>query len=67
MKKFLAVLTLAVAGLVAWTADSGYKVGDLATDFKLKNVDGKTVSLANYKSAKGYIVVFTCKIGRAHV
>jgi glutathione peroxidase-family protein len=29
-------------------------------DFKLKNVDGKMVSLADYKSAKGFIVVFTC-------
>jgi peroxiredoxin len=62
MKKFLAVLVLAVAGMVAWkSADTtGYKVGDVAADFKLKNVDGKMVSLANYKSAKGFIVVFTC-------
>ncbi|EHQ29380.1 thioredoxin family protein [Mucilaginibacter paludis] len=61
MKKFLAVLVLAVTGLVAWTGDvTGYKVGDVAADFKLKNVDGKMVSLANYKQAKGYIVVFTC-------
>ncbi len=61
MKKFLTVLMLAVTGLVAFTADTpGYKVGDIATDFKLKNVDGKIISLANYKSAKGFIVVFTC-------
>lgn len=38
----------------------GYKVGDVATDFKLKNVDGKMVSLKDYKDAKGYIVIFTC-------
>jgi peroxiredoxin len=38
----------------------GYKVGDKATDFKLKNVDNKMVSLADYKDAKGIIVVFTC-------
>lgn len=38
----------------------GYTVGDEATDFKLKNVDDKAVSLADYKSAKGFIVVFTC-------
>jgi peroxiredoxin len=38
----------------------GYKIGDTATDFKLKNVDNKIVSLSDYKSAKGYIVVFTC-------
>lgn len=38
----------------------GYKVGDKAIDFKLKNVDGKKYSLAGIKDAKGYIVVFTC-------
>jgi peroxiredoxin len=38
----------------------GYKVGDQATDFKLKNVDGKTISLADFPNAKGFIVVFTC-------
>lgn len=39
---------------------TGYAVGDTAADFKLKNVDGKMVSLADYKQAKGYIVIFTC-------
>ena len=39
---------------------TGYKPGDTATDFKLKNVDNKLFSLANIKGAKGYIVVFTC-------
>ena len=38
----------------------GYHVGDIATDFKLENIDGNTVSLADYKKAKGFIVVFTC-------
>ncbi len=60
MKKLIALLMIAVAGVAFKPADSGYKVGDAATDFKLKNVNGKTVSLADYKAAKGYIVVFTC-------
>ncbi|HBV17294.1 thioredoxin family protein [Chryseobacterium carnipullorum] len=38
----------------------GYEVGDAAADFKLKNIDGKMVSLSDFKSAKGFIVVFTC-------
>lgn len=38
----------------------GYKIGDVATDFKLKNVDNKMVSLSDYKAAKGFIVIFTC-------
>lgn len=46
-------------GIIA-KAQSGYQVGDIASDFNLKNVDGKNVSLASYKDAKGYIVVFTC-------
>jgi len=40
--------------------NKGYKVGDVAADFKLKNVDQKTVSLSDYAAAKGFIVVFTC-------
>lgn len=39
---------------------TGYKVGDIASDFNLKNIDGKQVSLKNYTNAKGYIVIFTC-------
>src|SRR5271154_4283255 len=39
---------------------NGYEVGDNATDFRLKNVDGKMVSLADYRSAKGFIVIFDC-------
>ncbi len=46
--------------ITALSAQNGYQVGDLAADFNLKNVDGKNVSLSNYKNAKGYIVVFTC-------
>jgi peroxiredoxin len=62
MKKIILITTL-VAGIFATTTSmipSGYSVGDNAADFKLKNVDGKMVSLADYKSAKGFIVVFTC-------
>jgi peroxiredoxin len=60
--KFLALL-LIVGALAAFTispAAGGYKVGDTATDFSLKNVDGKKVSLKDMKNAEGYIVVFTC-------
>ncbi len=41
-------------------AVDGYKVGDKVEDFKLKNIDGKMVSMADYTNAKGYIVIFTC-------
>lgn len=41
-------------------APPAYKVGDSVKDFKLKNVDGKYVSLADNKDVKGYIIIFTC-------
>lgn len=52
---------LVIAVISAFTVPAkGYHVGDIATDFSLKNVDGKTVSLKDYTDAKGFIVVFTC-------
>ena len=60
--KFLGAFAI-IGLLFAFTAAktvSGYQVGDIATDFSLKNVDGKKVSLKDFKDAKGYIVVFTC-------
>lgn len=64
----LGILVLLAIGISAFTVLSkskktyaeGYKVGDTATDFKLKNIDGNFVSLSDYKDAKGFIVVFTC-------
>ena len=46
--------------LLLVTHNHGYKVGDLATDFSLPNIDGKMVSLSDYDDAKGFIVIFTC-------
>lgn len=57
--KIFAAFVLVVS-LAFTLKTTGYKVGDIATDFKLKNVDGKMVSLKDYTTAKGYIVIFTC-------
>ncbi|MEO9513182.1 MAG: thioredoxin family protein [Flavobacteriaceae bacterium] len=38
----------------------GYKIGEVATDFNLKSVDGSMISLQGVANAKGYIVTFTC-------
>jgi peroxiredoxin len=38
----------------------GYKVGDKAMNFKLKNIDDKMVELKDYKNEKGVVVIFTC-------
>jgi peroxiredoxin len=62
----------AVAFLLLWAGApivNGYEVGDTASDFKLKNVDGIMVSLADFKDAKGFIVIFdcnTCPVSKAY-
>lgn len=67
MKKKSLIFSLALAAFALLAAfipkeeqETGYKVGDKAIDFKLKNIDSKQISLADYKDAKGFIVVFTC-------
>ncbi len=57
--KALFVLTLTLL-LSSVSMAQGYKIGDKATDFNLKNIDGKTVKLSDYSQAKGFIVIFTC-------
>lgn len=60
--RFLVVLVLGFS-LFAFTNDAedkGYKIGDLATDFSLENIDGNKVSLSDFTDAKGFIVIFTC-------
>lgn len=59
MKNILFALFLIITSVLN-TAAQGYKVGDVASDFKLKNVDGKMVSLSDYPDTKGFIVIFTC-------
>ncbi|WP_435579548.1 thioredoxin family protein [Gilvibacter sp.] len=66
MKKLKNIAVVAVYALVAtiglssFTNSEGYGIGDQVKDVKLKNVDGKMVSMADYKDAKGFIVIFTC-------
>jgi peroxiredoxin len=38
----------------------GYQVGSVVKDFNLPSVDGKNVSLSDFKNSKGFIIVFTC-------
>lgn len=64
MKKFrilaIALTIVAISAFTVMPAAKGYKVGDTATDFKLKSTAGKMVSLKDFKDAKGFIVIFTC-------
>ncbi|ESU28318.1 thiol-disulfide isomerase or thioredoxin [Flavobacterium limnosediminis JC2902] len=54
------VLVCIMSAFTLIKTDSGYQIGDIATDFSLKNVNTKKVSLADFKTAKGFIVIFTC-------
>ncbi|MEL4308136.1 thioredoxin family protein [Joostella sp. CR20] len=56
----VAVVVLSSAFTIPSLFSEGYKIGDKASDFKLKNIDGKSVSLADYSDAKGFLIVFTC-------
>lgn len=68
MKTFKVLVLFAVVVLISAFAvntiktnvGSGYAIGDIADDFELKNVDGNMVSMADYNTAKGFIVIFTC-------
>jgi peroxiredoxin len=64
MKTFKILMLLSIVFLAASfnlvNNKEGYKIGDIATDFKLKNVNDKMISLSDFKKAKGFIIIFTC-------
>jgi peroxiredoxin len=63
MKGIKVVIAVMVSGMMLGAAlphNAGYKVGDDAMDFELKNVNGKMVSMSDFPSAKGFIVIFDC-------
>lgn len=60
MKKymFISLAALMMTGLL--NGQSQYKAGDIVSDFKLKNVKGEMISLADIDDADGFIVAFWC-------
>lgn len=67
MKKLFAISTLSLAIFLLLNAQksafntNAYKIGDKVTDFTLKNIDGKMMSLKDLPATtKGVILVFTC-------
>jgi peroxiredoxin len=60
MKRIPGLMMCVILLMAAHPVKKGYEVGDTASDFKLKNVDGRMVSMSDYKDAKGYIVIFDC-------
>lgn len=58
MKQYFFFLLLAV--FFSAKSINGYQPGDTVANFKLKNVDGKEISLSDFKDSKGIIVIFDC-------
>lgn len=58
--KGLVSIVLVFMLIAAHPVKNGYNIGDIASDFKLKNVDGRMVSLADYKDVRGFIIIFDC-------
>ena len=65
----LTVLLLVASSVIQAQTIKGYSLGDAVADFRLKNVDSRQVTLADYRSQKGLIVVFMsnhCPFSKAY-
>jgi peroxiredoxin len=60
MKKLILCAAMVMALMAGTPVKNGYDIGDVAADFKLKNVDGNMLSMSDLKEAKGFIVIFDC-------
>lgn len=56
----LGAVLIFASSFVKFNPEEGLKVGNVAPDFTLTNIDGRKVSLKDYNSEKGVILVFTC-------
>lgn len=67
MKAIVSILCAAVL-CFSFVEPAGYGVGDTVSDFKLKNIDGKLVSLSSFQT-KGVTIIFdcnTCPVSKAY-
>jgi peroxiredoxin len=61
MNKIIFLFTLLLTFNITFAQQSGgYQIGDYISDFSLKNVDGRMVSLSTFPDTKGFIIIFTC-------
>ncbi len=59
MKKLFSLVAIIMTA-TSFIYGQGYKVGDVAKDFSLLNIDGNYIGMGSMQKAKGYIVIFTC-------
>ncbi len=60
MSKKIAGISLLLVLAVMLLPVNSFSQSKVVGDFRLRNVDGRSVSLKDYPDAKGFIVVFTC-------
>ncbi len=58
MKKLFFLLGVLIMTVQA--SGQGYEIGDVATDFRLLNVDGNYISMSDYGDINGVILIFSC-------
>ncbi len=58
MKKLFFLFSMLFLAVSA--SGQGYQVGDVATDFRLLNVDGNYISMSDYEDVKGIVLIFSC-------
>ncbi len=69
MKTIVALLVTVFFSLSFAPIKNGYDIGDMVSDFTLKNIDGKMISLSSFQSNKGLILIFdcnTCPVSKAY-
>lgn len=60
MKTAFVILAVSMILVSFVTMKNGYDIGEKVSDFSLKNIDGKMVSLSSFNGNKGVIVIFDC-------
>lgn len=58
MKKLFFLFSMLFLAVSA--SGQGYQIGDVATDFRLLNVDGNYISMSDYEDVKGIVLIFSC-------
>ena len=63
------LLSIGLLPMASAQTPKGYTLGDAVADFRVRNVDGRSIALTDYRSQKGLIVVFTsnhCPFSKAY-
>ncbi len=58
MKKLFFLFSMLFLAVSA--SGQGYSIGDVATDFRLLNVDGNYISMSDYEDVNGIVLIFSC-------